>query len=699
MNQIRRRSTFDSGPQQQQGINTQRNDIKSVGGYSNSAASQLPNQSRGDADGSVGEGPSDGSPQTPNMSVTSDPGNSAPAAHMVMGGSAPNPMAMNFPNLGMDGFGNQDPAGNEQLNSMDLSHVYNVNVNGLQDENFMLDAFNYQRDSPLGALLDGSVGALSPENFAGLSSQTGTGVLPIKYPVLIPILPYLKQVLPLSLACELLEYYFASSSSAHPHPVSPYLPGFVFSKRSFLTPVRPRKCSPALLASMLWIAARTSDARALTSPPSTRGRVCQKLLNLSVSLLQPLIHGSAAGKAVSEYPGRLIINGSALGGDGVTLGNLTPDKIAAGTVDDVTTYMHLAIVVSASEDKAASIRWWNVAWALGKELKLGQELPPISESNGTAMNHHDKILGDDEDNMVLDSISTPITEEEREERRRLWWILYVVDRHLALCYNRPLILLEKDCEGLQRPMDERAWQSGNFPPPSPTVSGILPTSSRFEFTGPSVFGCFLPLMTILGEIVDLHHARQHPLLQSIPREIQYWDGQIQKLIVEQLEAFERSMQAYQAQHALTQQTQFNENPPAGRTGQTMTELQIHTKIAIAYSTHIMHVLHILATGKLDPISLLDDEDLWISSPSFVTAIGHAVNGAQVVTDILAYDPDLSFIPFFYGIYLLQGSFLLLLVADKLQGDANPSVVRACETMVRAHEACVVTLNTEYQVRT
>jgi hypothetical protein len=47
---------------------------------------------------------------------------------------------------------------------------------------------------------------------------------------------------------------------------------------------------------------------------------------------------------------------------------------------------------------------------------------------------------------------------------------------------------------------------------------------------------------------------------------------------------------------------------------------------------------------------------------------------------------------------LQGSFLLLLIADKLQGEASPSVVKACETIVRAHEACVVTLNTEYQVR-
>jgi hypothetical protein len=121
-------------------------------------------------------------------------------------------------------------------------------------------------------------------------------------------------------------------------------------------------------------------------------------------------------------------------------------------------------------------------------------------------------------------------------------------------------------------------------------------------------------------------------------------------------------------------------------------------MVVAYGTHIMHVLHILLSGKWDPISLLDDNDLWISSESFITALGHAVSAAEAAADILEYDPDLSFMPFFFGIYLLQGSFLLLLTADKLQGDANPSVVRACETIVRAHEACVVTLNTEYQVR-
>ena len=138
---------------------------------------------------------------------------------------------------------------------------------------------------------------------------------------------------------------------------------------------------------------------------------------------------------------------------------------------------------------------------------------------------------------------------------------------------------------------------------------------------------------------------------------------------------------------------------SGATGETQgsAELNLQTKTVVAYGTHIMHVLHILLTGKWDPIALLDDNDLWISSQSFVTATGHAVNAAEAVGDVIDYDPDLSFMPFFFGVYLLQGSFLLLLFADKLQGDVSSDVVKACETIVRAHEACVATLDTQYQV--
>ena len=60
-------------------------------------------------------------------------------------------------------------------------------------------------------------------------------------------------------------------------------------------------------------------------------------------------------------------------------------------------------------------------------------------------------------------------------------------------------------------------------------------------------------------------------------------------------------------------------------------------------------------------------------------------------------PDTAWQFILYFARQAKGPFLLLLIADKLQLEASPSVVKACETIIRAHEACVVTLNTEYQV--
>src|SRR5204863_7179096 len=111
-----------------------------------------------------------------------------------------------------------------------------------------------------------------------------------------------------------------------------------------------------------------------------------------------------------------------------------------------------------------------------------------------------------------------VTDERREERRRIWWLLYTMDRHLSLCYNRPLTLLDKECEGLLQPMNDFLWHAGDFSNSNPNhyPTGATPATRvrrigpTFECTDHSMFGYFLPLMTILGEIVDLHHARNHP---------------------------------------------------------------------------------------------------------------------------------------------------------------------------------------------
>jgi hypothetical protein len=523
------------------------------------------------------------------------------------------------------------------------------------------------------------------------------------------------------------------SSSALLHPTSPYVLGYVFRKQSILHPTKPRQCTPALLASMLWVVAQTSDAPFLTSPPSSRGRICQKLLELTVGLLKPLIHSQSSGETSPNFS-NTVINGVALGGLGVAMpGSVNTDGLngetgafgAAGSLDDVVTYIHLATVVSASEYKGASLRWWNQAWSLARELKLGRELPPNTPMTRPTQAAPDVDADGEADD---DAPHSPgmITEEEREERRRIWWLCYIVDRHLALCYNRPLFLLDIECDGLLQPMDDTLWQAGEFYTGDSSIHITSPNGTprirrrgpNFECTGHSIFGYFLPLMTILGEIVDLYHAKNHPRFGIGFRSAQEWEDHAGE-IASQLEAYGQSLREFESRHLHNpngpdeQPDQNMEGAPNGseqhdvttpsvhsaHTAQSHHELEadVQTRTVVAYGTHVMHVLHILLKGKWDPISLLDDNDLWISSQSFINATGHAVSAAEAINNILEYDPGLEFMPFFFGVYLLQGSFLLLLIADKLQAEASPSVVRACETIVRAHEACVVTLNTEYQV--
>ncbi|CAN9196830.1 unnamed protein product [Alternaria sp. RS040] len=544
----------------------------------------------------------------------------------------------------------------------------------------------YMAHSPV----DGSPGWMLPSPSATMypGAQHQNPSQQLRYPVLQPLVPHLANVMPISLACDLLELYFQSSSTAFMQPVSPYVLGYVFRKRSFLRTNNPRVCSPALLASMLWIGCLTSESPYLSSSPSARSQLSEKLINLTISLLKPLVHQTPGGPDASPtaFNGSGMVSGITMGGFGV------PSQDS-----------DIGLLISASEYKAASLRWWNAAWSLARELKLGKELPvtPPPEPNDA------DAPGDLDAEHIGAGCSTTqhtpgdFTEEQREERRRIWWLLFTVDRHLALCYNRPLSLLDVECSGLMQPLDDNVWQSGEFFEDSAqsfSDSTFRRRGPAFECTGHSIFGFFLPLMTILGEITDLYHARNHPRFGTKTD----WDHHALE-ISQQLVVYGQSLKELRSRavnEANAEHEPAHPGTPSGRSvNSTMSRAQeslMHAKIVEAYGTHLMHTLHILLNGKWDPISLLDDNDLWISSQSFVDATGHAVSAAEALNEILEYDPDLSFMPFFFGIYLLQGSFLLLLIADKLQGEANPNIVRACEVIVRAHEACIVTLNTEYQ---
>ncbi len=280
-----------------------------------------------------------------------------------------------------------------------------------------------------------------------------------------------------------------------------------------------------------------------------------------MSLLKPLIRTPSGDASPVSSP---IVDGVALGGLGVALpGSISMDNLtgesgafgAAGTLDDVVTYIHLATVVSASEYKGASLRWWNAAWSLARELKLGRELP----HNAPSMNPHgdgNELDADERDREAASAALSPRRSARRG--RRIWWLVYVVDRHLALCYNRPLFLLDVECDGLLQPMDDTDYQNGNFHAyTDPNVLASDPNTARICGIAAPTFECSgrtasvatsCPSMAILGEIVDLHHAPEttHASVSaSAPR----GSGTTKRpRSPATLEAYERSLKKFEQRH-------------------------------------------------------------------------------------------------------------------------------------------------------
>ncbi|KAF2020592.1 hypothetical protein BU24DRAFT_416260 [Aaosphaeria arxii CBS 175.79] len=545
----------------------------------------------------------------------------------------------------------------------------------------------------------------SPQSGVSVNSShhggSGSGSATCRYPVLKPLLPHLGNVLSVPMACELLEYYFQSSSSVFMEPVSPYILASVFRKRSFLRQHKPRKCSPALLASMLWIAAQTAEASYLTASPSARGIICQKLWKLTVELLKPLVHTPSGTSGFTQGSGGMVSPAphDAFGVDRVMgryEGRSDVGMPPTSSLDDVATYFNLGLVTSASEYKAASLRWFHAGWSLAREMKLGREIssdPRDRDPKAQDGTEQDIGMTDGSNPTSQVPVGTPaaaIIEEMKEERRRLWWLLYMIDRHLGLCYNRPLAMLDNECEELYQPVPDTIWQAGEFftGTSTPRRKGL-----SLQCTSHDVFGFFLPLMTILGDIVDLNAQKNHPRFGQ--RRTSSWDLQESEITL-QLERYAYSLEEFKLQYGCGSPNDDAGNSMSGASDQVRGEWIHQTRKVAAYATHIMHVLHILTHGKWDPVSLLDDNNPWICSQSFLKATSNAISAAHAVEEILELDPDLSFMPYLFGMYLLQGSLILLLLADKLSTDTNERVIKACETIVRAHEAAVVTLNTEYQ---
>lgn len=537
-----------------------------------------------------------------------------------------------------------------------------------------------------------------------------------KYPVLKPLMPFIMPILTESQACNLLELYFSSQFNTL-HPVCRHVHAFIFRKVSVMSKENPRKCSPALLASMLWAAAETGGTETVVWSHSKRMDVCRRLRTLTIQLLRPLVHidlgGAPAvgdfGEAREAYSARRTSSEAQL--QHFSAGS--PHN--SGTLDDVVTYIHIAAITSASEEKAMSMRWWHAAFALARELRLNKEpIPRGAESafpgvSPTANNqsmlefesdpwfglnsfNFDSGLAEFMDGRLDsagnlgnmdDEPGSSFEQEVLEERRRAWWLLYIQDRHLALCYNRQNALLDAECEDLLLPLDEVSYQSGAFLY-DPAVTSKRPRFPSFQCTGHNIYGWFLPLMTIVGTILDYNHLKNHHTLGRICSDAQQTQL-VEMQILSNLDMYSEGLANFE-----------QANTPSGLEVTAAQELH-HTKTVVAYARHVIDVSRVLLAGKWDPVSLFDDKDMFMATPSFTTTIANAISAANHINHILDVDPDLSFVPYFLGIQLLQGSLPLLLIVDRLQTETDPKITDACEAIIRATEACVSTLDTEYQV--
>ncbi|KAL5354793.1 hypothetical protein ACLOAV_000883 [Pseudogymnoascus australis] len=498
----------------------------------------------------------------------------------------------------------------------------------------------------------------SPSTPASHFSSRGSrgslqGETECRYPCISILIPLLKGFLTAAETCDLLDTYFAdygNTSRLH----CPYVLTTVIRKKSLLHSSKPRNTSPALLATMLWAAAQTADSQ-IYHKPGSRERITNRLYSLALSYLHrrdmDSWHRVNGGWQLEED------NILDLDGNEWNKPRRTFETGPRPTVDDILTFALLTIVTSGGEFKADCLKWWNKTVSLVRHLGYNSELGVA----GDAQLHNDSLA------LI----------EEQEERRRGFWLVYILDRHLALSYNRPLHLPDSECHVLQ-PLSEDIWQDDDiflldaiphrtFGPPV-TVSG----------TG--LFDYFLPLMAILGDIIELRFRRHHPRLKM--HDVSATQNCIEKILAE----CEQSVMEF-----------ANANPTTPGTS-TQTPRAKRANLVIPYATYIIKVLYILLHGEWDAISMLEDDGDWISSFNFSQCASNSIAAAQSITDILAVDPELSHMPYLFGIYLFHGSFVILLFAERMpQIGPNASVEQACELIIRAHEVSIVTLSTEFQV--
>lgn len=133
---------------------------------------------------------------------------------------------------------------------------------------------------------------------------SNTNKFPLKQPYrcLDSIAHYLKGILSLEEASDMLEIYFNEESNSPFKSTSPYMLAHVLHPSTISKPTSTRTISPALVSVILFCVAQTADMK-IFDTPGARERTSVDLYRLSLNLLQsedPDNYFRTSGKSISE---------------------------------------------------------------------------------------------------------------------------------------------------------------------------------------------------------------------------------------------------------------------------------------------------------------------------------------------------------------------------------------------------------------
>lgn len=220
-------------------------------------------------------------------------------------------------------------------------------------------------DKPSCPTTDSSSGGPTHDYFASYCEETFSPIddAILEHIAAVPILPAVVTIIPHRLICHLLQHYFSKASLSFMQEHTSHYPNCTFPTFPRTRPGKSLDCSPALLVSLLLVAAYTSESRFLTSSPCARNQICERLLELTLSLVELPVQISKL-----DTQRQTGISSFEIEHESETTTCVSANSSCNWLTntserhDYVATCIHLAIVLSVNKDEATGLWWWNEAF-------------------------------------------------------------------------------------------------------------------------------------------------------------------------------------------------------------------------------------------------------------------------------------------------------------------------------------------------